>query len=243
MLLLPYERLPRELQCPEVKKYYDILDKKRFSLFLKRTMDIVLSVIMILILLLPMAVIAVIIKLTSKGPVLFKQERVTTYGRRFRIWKFRTMTVGADQKGALVTSAHDNRITGIGATLRKFRLDELPQAFHVLSGKMSFVGTRPEVVKYVERYTPEMMATLLMPAGITSLASIRFKDEDAMIGDVSDPQEVDRIYVEKILPKKMEYNLEYISRFGFRRDIRLMFSTVVSSKKLFWTPRCFGAAM
>ena len=178
MLLLPYERLPRELQCPEVKKYYDILDKKRFSLFLKRTMDIVLSVIMILILLLPMAVIAVIIKLTSKGPVLFKQERVTTYGRRFRIWKFRTMTVGADQKGALVTSAHDNRITGIGATLRKFRLDELPQAFHVLSGKMSFVGTRPEVVKYVERYTPEMMATLLMPAGITSLASIKFKDED-----------------------------------------------------------------
>ena len=226
MLLLPYERLPREHQCPEVKKYYDILDKKRFSLFLKRAMDIVLSVIMILILLLPMAVIAVIIKLTSKGPVLFKQERVTTYGRRFRIWKFRTMTVGADQKGALVTSAHDNRITGIGATLRKFRLDELPQAFHVLSGKMSFVGTRPEVVKYVERYTPEMMATLLMPAGITSLASIRFKDEDAMIGDVSDPQEVDRIYVEKILPKKMEYNLEYISRFGFRRDIRLMFSTV-----------------
>lgn len=226
MLLLPYERLPRELQCPEVKKYYDILDKKRFSLFLKRAMDIVLSVLMILILLLPMAVIAVIIKLTSKGPVLFKQERVTTYGRRFRIWKFRTMTVGADRKGALVTSAHDNRITGIGATLRKFRLDELPQAFHVLSGKMSFVGTRPEVVKYVERYTPEMMATLLMPAGITSLASIKFKDEDAMIGDVSDPQEVDRIYVEEILPKKMEYNLEYISRFGFRRDIRLMFSTV-----------------
>lgn len=226
MLLLPYERLPRELQCPEVKKYYDILDKKRFSLFLKRAMDIVLSVLMILILLLPMAVIAVIIKLTSKGPVLFKQERVTTYGRRFRIWKFRTMTVGADQKGALVTSAHDNRITGIGATLRKFRLDELPQAFHVLSGKMSFVGTRPEVVKYVERYTPEMMATLLMPSGITSLASIKFKDEDAMIGDVSDPGEVDRIYVEEILPKKMEYNLEYISRFGFRRDIRLMFSTV-----------------
>ena len=226
MLLLPYERLPRELQCPEVKKYYDILDNKRFSLFLKRAMDIVLSVIMILILLLPMAVIAVIIKLTSKGPVLFKQERVTTYGRRFRIWKFRTMTVGADQKGALVTSAHDNRITGIGATLRKFRLDELPQAFHVLSGKMSFVGTRPEVVKYVERYTPEMMATLLMPAGITSLASIKFKDEDAMIGDVSDPQEVDRIYAEEILPKKMEYNLEYISRYGFRRDIRLMFSTV-----------------
>ena len=226
MLLLPYERLPRELQCPEVKKYYDILDKKRASLFLKRVTDIVLSLIMILVLLLPMAVIAVIIKATSKGPVLYKQERVTTYGKTFRIWKFRTMTVGADQKGALVTSANDNRVTGVGATLRKFRLDELPQAFHVLSGKMSFVGTRPEVVKYVERYTKEMNATLLMPAGITSLASIKFKDEDAMIGDVSDPDEVDRIYVEEILPKKMAYNLEYISRFGFRRDIHLMFSTI-----------------
>ena len=225
-MLLPYDRLPREFQCPEVKEYYVILDKKRLSLFLKRVTDIVLSLIMIVILLLPMAVIAVIIKASSKGPVLYKQERVTTYGKRFRIWKFRTMTVGADQQGALVTSAHDNRVTGVGATLRKFRLDELPQAFHVLSGKMSFVGTRPEVVKYVERYTPEMTATLLMPAGITSLASIKFKDEDAMIGDVSDPEEVDRIYVEEILPKKMEYNLEYLSRFGFRRDIRLMFATI-----------------
>ena len=226
MILLPFEKLPRKLQCEEVKKYYDILDKKRPSLVMKRVMDIILSLIIIILLILPMAVIAVIIKLTSEGPVLYKQVRVTTNNRRFKIWKFRTMTVGADQKGALVTSANDNRVTGIGKTLRKFRLGELPQAFHVLSGKMSFVGTRPEVVKYVERYTPEMMATLLMPAGITSLASIRFKDEDAMIGDVSDPDEVDRIYVEEILPKKMEYNLEYLSRFGFRRDIHLMFSTV-----------------
>ncbi len=193
---------------------------------MKRVMDIILSLIMIVLLILPMAVIAIIIKVTSKGPVLYKQVRVTTNNRRFKIWKFRTMTVGADQKGALVTSANDNRVTGIGKTLRKFRLDELPQVFHVLSGKMSFVGTRPEVVKYVERYTPEMMATLLMPAGITSLASIRFKDEDAMIGDVSDPDEVDRIYVEEILPKKMRYNLKYLYRFGFRRDIYLMVSTV-----------------
>ena len=226
MILLPFEELPREFRCDEVKQYYDILDKKRFSLVLKRVMDILLSLIMIVLLIIPMGVIAVIIKLTSKGPVLYKQVRVTTNNKRFKIWKFRTMTVGADQQGALVTSAHDNRVTGIGKTLRKFRLDELPQAFHVLSGKMSFVGTRPEVVKYVERYTPEMMATLLMPAGITSLASIRFKDEDAMIGDVSDPDEVDRIYVEEILPEKMKYNLEYISRFGFRRDIHLMLSTV-----------------
>ena len=226
MFLLPFESLPSVLQCDEVKKYYDILYKKRMSLFLKRVMDIVLSLILIVILLIPMAVIAVIIKTTSKGPVLYKQERVTTYMRRFRIWKFRTMTVGADKEGSLITSAHDNRVTGVGKTLRKFRLDELPQVFHVLSGKLSFVGTRPEVPKFVERYTPEMTATLLMPAGITSLASIRFKDEDAMIGDVSDPEEVDRIYVEEILPEKMKYNLEYLSRFGFRRDIYLMLSTI-----------------
>lgn len=226
MLLLPFDRLPREFQCGEVKKYYDILDKKRASLVLKRVMDIFLSLIMIIVLLIPIAVISVIIKLTSKGPVLYKQERVTTCNRHYMIWKFRTMRVGADKEGALITSDNDSRVTGIGNTLRRFRLDELPQVFHVLSGKMSFVGTRPEVPKYVDRYTPEMMATLLMPAGITSLASIRYKDEAVIIGDVSDPDEVDRIYVEKVLPEKMKYNLEYIDRFSFRRDIRLMLSTV-----------------
>ncbi len=226
MLLLPFEKLPVELRVPQVKEYYDILDKKRFSLFFKRVTDIVLALLMLILLLIPMAVIAVMIKLGSKGPVLYKQERVTKYNKTFRIWKFRTMTVGADQAGALVTSDHDARITGVGAKLRKLRLDELPQVFHVLSGKMSFVGTRPEVVKYVNCYTPEMMATLLMPAGITSLASIRYKDEDKIIGEISDPDEVDRVYVEKILPEKMAYNLEYLSHFGIRRDIRLMLSTV-----------------
>lgn len=226
MILLPFDRLPSELRCDEVKQYYDILDKKRFSLILKRITDVILALIILVLLLLPMAIIAIVIKCNSKGPVLYKQERVTTYNKRFLIMKFRTMTVGADKQGALITSANDNRVTSVGAKLRKYRLDELPQIFHVLSGKMSFVGTRPEVVRYVERYTPEMRATLLMPAGITSLASIRFKDEDAMIGDVSDPDEVDRIYVEEILPEKMKYNLSYISNFGFRRDIRLMFSTL-----------------
>ena len=226
MLLLPFEKLPVELRVPQVKEYYDILDKKRFSLFFKRVTDIVLALLMLILLLIPMAVIAVMIKLGSKGPVLYKQERVTKYNKTFRIWKFRTMTVGADQAGALVTSDHDARITGVGAKLRKLRLDELPQVFHVLSGKMSFVGTRPEVVKYVNCYTPEMMATLLMPAGITSLASIRYKDEDKIIGEISDPDEVDRVYVEKILPEKMAYNLEYLSHFGIRRDFRLMLSTV-----------------
>lgn len=226
MLLKPFEKLPRKFRNEEVRKYYEILSKKRFSLGLKRTTDIILSVILTILLLIPIAVISIIIKCTSKGPVFFRQERITKYGKRFRILKFRTMQVNADKLGALITSQNDQRITKIGAVLRKYRLDELPQIFHVLSGKMSFVGTRPEVKKYVDRYTPEMYATLLMPAGITSLASIKFKDENELIGDVTDPDEVDRIYMEKVLPQKMEYNLAYISRFGFRRDISLMFSTV-----------------
>lgn len=226
MLLLPFDKLPEKLKCDEVRMYYDILDKKRRSLLLKRIFDVVLSSVLIVFLLIPMIIISVCIKCSSKGPVLYKQTRITSYNKRFQIFKFRTMIVGADKKGSLVTIDNDSRITKIGEFLRKYRLDELPQIFHVFTGKMSFVGTRPEVAKYVECYTPAMMATLLMPAGITSLASIKFKDENKIIGDITDPDEIDRIYVEKILPKKMKYNLRYIYRFGFRRDIYLMLSTV-----------------
>ena len=224
-MLKPYDKLPDELKCDEVRQYYDILRHKRAALLFKRITDFVLALLIMLLLLLPMAVIAVVVKCGSKGPVLYRQERVTTYNRHFRILKFRTMTVGADQAGALVTSQADSRITKAGEKLRRYRLDELPQIFHVLSGKMSFVGTRPEVPHYVERYTPEMMATLLMPAGITSLASIKYKDEDEIIGKASDPAEVDRVYVEEILPEKMKYNLEYLSSFGALSDIKLMFMT------------------
>lgn len=225
MLLKPFENLPDEFKNDEVKHYYDILDKKRKSLLSKRIADIVLALIMIVFLAIPMLVIAVIIKCSSKGPVLYKQERVTTYGRKFKILKFRTMKVGADKAG-LLTTENDDRITGIGKVLRKLRLDELPQIFHVLSGKMSIVGTRPEVTKYVQQYTPAMYATLLMPAGVTSLASIKFKDEDRILGEISDPEKVDEIYMNEILPKKMRYNLKYIERFGFKRDIYLMYKTV-----------------
>lgn len=226
MFFRSFEKLPPELQNDSVRTYYDILAKKRASIFFKRLTDILIALIMLVILILPMAVISAVVKLTSKGPVFYRQERVTTYNKHFMILKFRTMTVGADKAGALVTSANDSRVTKVGATLRKFRLDELPQIFHVLSGKMSFVGTRPEVPRFVDRYTPEMTATLLMPAGITSLASIRYKDEDEIIGSISDPDEVDRVYTEKILPEKMKYNLEYLSDFSFFGDIRLMFSTI-----------------
>ena len=224
-MLKSFEKLPPELQNDAVRRYYDILKKKRFSLLVKRVTDFLMALVIMFLLLLPMAVIAVVVKCSSKGPVFYRQERVTTYNRCFRIMKFRSMTVGADQAGALVTSQGDSRVTRVGETLRHYRLDELPQIFHVLSGKMSFVGTRPEVPHYVERYTPEMMATLLMPAGITSLASIKYKDEDEIIGKVSDPAEVDRVYVEEILPAKMQYNLEYLTEFGIGTDIRLMIST------------------
>ena len=225
MFLKSFEKLPPELRNDSVREYYDILAKKRFSIFFKRLTDILIALILLILLLIPMAVIAIIVKVNSKGPVFYRQERVTTYNCRFKILKFRTMTVGADKAGALVTSANDVRITSVGKKLRKFRLDELPQIFHVLSGKMSFVGTRPEVPRYVDRYQPEMTATLLMPAGITSLASIRYKDEDEIIGAVSDPEEVDRIYLEEILPEKMKYNLEYLKDFSFFGDIKLMFAT------------------
>lgn len=225
MLLKPFENLPDEFKNDEVKHYYDILDKKRKSLLVKRIADIVLSLIMIVLLALPMLIIALIIKFSSKGPVLYKQERVTTYGKKFKILKFRTMKVGADKAG-LLTTENDDRITAIGKVLRKLRLDELPQIFHVLSGKMSIVGTRPEVTKYVDKYTPEMYATLLMPAGVTSLASIKFKDEDRILGEISDPERVDEIYMNEILPKKMRYNLKYIERFDFKWDIYLMYKTV-----------------
>ncbi|MBQ8861095.1 MAG: sugar transferase [Ruminococcus sp.] len=225
MILKPFETLPKEFQNDEVKHYYDILCTKRKSLLIKRVMDFVLALIMTVLLLIPMLIIAIMIKCTSKGPVLYKQERVTTYGKKFKIFKFRTMKVGADKEG-LLTTENDDRITKIGHLLRKVRFDELPQIFHVLSGKMSIVGTRPEVTKYVERYSPSMYATLLMPAGVTSFASIKYKDEDRIIGEISDPKEIDEIYVNEILPKKMRYNLKYIERFSFKRDIYLMYKTV-----------------
>ncbi len=226
MLLKPFEQLPVQFQNDEVRRYYDILDKKRKSLLIKRIVDILFAVVLTVLLAIPMLIIAIAIKLTSKGPVLYKQERVTTYGKKFMILKFRTMTVGADKDGELLTYKNDTRITKIGAVLRKLRLDELPQIFHVLSGKMSIVGTRPEVTKYVERYTPVMYATLLMPAGVTSLASIKYKDEDRIIGEIDDPSKIDDIYINEILPQKMRYNLRYISRFCFKRDLYLMLKTV-----------------
>jgi lipopolysaccharide/colanic/teichoic acid biosynthesis glycosyltransferase len=186
-------------------------------------MDIVLSFVMLCFLIIPIIIIAIAVKLTSKGSVFYRQERVTTYGKRFKILKFRTMVQDADKLGSLVTTDGDSRVTKVGRFLRKYRLDELPQVFNVLSGNMSIVGTRPEVQRYVDQYRPEYYATLLIPAGITSLASIMYKDEEKLLNGEED---VDSIYIEKILPEKMKYNLSYTKNFGFRSDIKLMFKTV-----------------
>lgn len=222
-MLLPYDKLPLEFQNEDVKKYYDILKTKKHSLVMKRIFDIIGSLVMLIFLIIPILVIALLVKLTSKGPVFYRQVRVTTYNREFRIFKFRTMVVNADKIGTLVTSYNDDRITKVGRILRKYRLDELPQVFNVLLGDMSFVGTRPEVPKYVEKYQKKYYATLLMPAGITSLASIKFKNEDKLLEASTN---IDEDYVKIILPKKMRYNLLYINKFGVRNDILLMFKTV-----------------
>lgn len=219
----PFDKLPEQFRTEQVRPYYDILCKKTKSLFLKRSSDILFSVILLFILILPILIIAAAVKLNSKGPVFYRQVRVTTYGKHFKILKFRTMVENADKMGSLVTTDSDSRITGIGRFLRKYRLDELPQIFNVLSGSMSFVGTRPEVPKYVEKYKPEYVATLLIPAGITSLASIMYKDEEKLL---SSEENADEVYVEKILPEKMKYNLQYTENFGFRSDLKLMLKTV-----------------
>ena len=218
-----WEELPKFMQCDEVKEYYDILYKKKLSLRLKRAFDIVAATCILIITAIPMIIIAIRIATESKGGVFYRQERVTTYGKKFKIHKFRTMVANADQIGSAVTVSGDTRITPTGAFLRKYRLDELPQVFDVLSGNMSFVGTRPEVTKYVKKYTKEMRATLLLPAGITSEASIRYKDEAELLDAADD---VDKVYIEQVLPGKMKYNLESIRRFSFFGEIATMFRTV-----------------
>lgn len=225
MALKKWDSLPERMRTPEVKPYYDSLSRRRAGLALKRIFDLVMSVLLIIILSPAMLVIAVAVALDSPGGVFYRQRRVTTYGKEFRIFKFRTMRSDADRIGPAVTSGEDARITRVGKVLRGCRLDELPQLFNVFCGDMSFVGTRPEVAKFVDRYTPEMYATLLMPAGITSEASIRFKDEAQMFDGSGDP-EAD--YVNILLPKKMVYNLASVMNFSPAAELRTMVRTVLA---------------
>ena len=224
MRLLKWEKLPQDMQTEAVREYYDILKKKKCGLLCKRAFDIFVSLIMLVIVSPIFLVLAIMIKIDSRGPVFYRQERITQYGKKFRIFKFRTMVVDADQMGTQITLNNDSRITRVGKFLRKTRLDEISQLIDVLRGTLTFVGTRPEVENYVNEYTDAMKATLLLPAGVTSEASIRYKDESELL-DVAG-EAADKIYVEKILPAKMKYNLQSLKTFGFWRDIKVMFMTV-----------------
>lgn len=223
MRMISWEKLPPQMQTEAVKPYYEILQKKQISLIFKRLFDIVVSIIMLLILSPVFLVLAIAIKLDSKGPVFYRQVRVTQYGKEFRIFKFRTMVTNADKIGSQVTVGGDSRITRVGKVIRECRLDEIGQLLNILGGSMTFVGTRPEVPKYVEKYTPEMWATLLLPAGVTSEASIRYKDEAALLDAAED---VDATYIQDVLPGKMKYNLRSIQEYSFFKDIETMFQTV-----------------
>ena len=225
MILKDWEQLPEELHLAEVKPYYEILKKKKLSLILKRIFDVVVSFIMLIILLPVFIFLGIAIKIDSKGPVFFRQERITQYGKTFKIFKFRTMVNNAEKLGTQVTVGNDARITKVGKFIRDCRLDEIAQLLNILTGDMTFVGTRPEVKKYVNHYTKEMMATLLLPAGITSLASIYYKDEAKLLDKSNSP---DKTYVEEVLPGKMKYNLQSIKDFNFFEDIKTMIKTVVA---------------
>ncbi len=225
MLLKRWEDLPDIMQTDEVRPYYDVLQKHKVSLILKRIFDFTVSLILLLLIWPILIIIAIVVKLDSPGPAFYKQERVTTYNRKFKIWKFRTMVANADKIGSQVTVSNDQRVTKVGKILRGIRLDELPQVINILFGDMSFVGTRPEVVKYVNAYKPEYYATLLLPAGVTSEASIRYKDEYKLLDKAED---VDKIYIEKVLPTKMMWNLNSITRFSFIREILTMIRTVLA---------------
>ncbi len=226
--MIKWENLPDEMKNVKVKEYYDALRKRAFSLVLKRAFDIFASALLIILLSPVMLVLAIWIKCDSKGPVFYRSERVTRYNKPFKIFKFRTMVTNADKMGSLITVSGDSRITKVGAKIRHSRLDEIPQLFNVFIGEMSFVGTRPEVRRYVDAYTDEMMATLLLPAGITSTASINYKDEDTVMKELTDKgMSVDEAYIDHVLPDKMKYNLEYTKTAGLFKDIAICVKTVI----------------
>ena len=235
MELRPWRLLPDEMRTKEVRKYYNILMKHRMWLKVKRAFDVVVAGIMLAVLIIPMGIIALAIRLDSPGPVFFRQARVTQYGKIFRIYKFRTMVDNASKLGAAVTVDNDSRITKVGAFLRKYRMDEFPQLFYILAGDMTLVGTRPEVPKYVKKYTKEMYATLLLPAGLTSRTSIAYKDEDKLLGKAVDEESTDNIYINEVLPAKMRYNLESMKHFGVQADASVLwdtFTSVVGSERM-----------
>jgi lipopolysaccharide/colanic/teichoic acid biosynthesis glycosyltransferase len=228
MFVKRWDKLPADMQNDAVRPYYELLRKKVGSLLVKRIFDIVMSIALLIVLSPVFLIVAILIKTDSKGPVFYRQERVTQYGKIFKIFKFRTMVQDADKIGTLVTINNDVRVTKIGKKLRKYRLDEIPQLLNIVTGDMTFVGTRPEVPKYVDYYTDEMKATLLLPAGVTSKASIEYKDEEKILKEA---ENTDVVYVERILGEKMRINGEYLRQLSILKDFGLLFSTLVNVMK------------
>ncbi len=224
-MLTKWENLPNRMKNDDVLYYYRILKKKRKSLIIKRIFDIICSGILIIILCPVFLILSLAIKIDSKGEIVFKQKRVTKCGKIFNIYKFRSMIHDAEKFGTQVTKRNDNRITKVGKVIRKFKLDELPQLFNIFTGDLSFVGVRPEVPKYVQKYTNEMMATLLLPAGVTSITSIAFKNEEEILNKFNDTE---KAYINVVLPQKMVTNLEYIKDFNFFYDLKIMFMTLIA---------------
>ena len=202
-----------------------VLEKRKLQLMLKRAMDIAISGCALLVIWPVLLLIALAIKIDDPGPVFYRQVRVGKNGKEFRIYKFRTMIVDADKKGLAITVGRDNRITRMGRLLRKTKLDELAQLINVFTGEMSFVGPRPEVPKYVNMYTPYQRQVLLVRPGITDYASIAYRNENDLLADAEDPE---RMYIEKIMPDKIELNMKYLREISPLADIRLIFSTIIA---------------
>ena len=221
--LCRWEELPEGIRIPEVRPYWEALDARYGQLVAKRALDVAGTLGLLVVLSPVMAAAAIAVKADSPGPVMYRQERVTQYGRHFRIHKFRTMVANADKIGALVTTDRDPRITRVGEFLRKYRIDEFPQLLDILVGDMTFVGTRPEVPKYVAEYEPEWFSTLLLPAGVTSRASVEFKDEAELMSGAED---AGAAYVSDVLPEKMALNLRSVESFSVLNDLLVVLSTV-----------------
>ena len=204
-------------------RYWRELEQRRASLAAKRLFDVAASAAILLVLSPFLLLLALAVKLDSPGPVFYRQVRGGRYGRDFRIFKFRTMVQDADRIGPPLTMGEDARVTRVGRVIRRFRLDEFSQLLNVLGGSMSLVGPRPEVRRYVDAYTGEYLATLLIRPGVTAPSSIAFKDEDKILRSGGDPE---RVYLEKILPPKMELNLKYMEKISLFGDIRILFQAV-----------------
>ena len=196
--------------------------------FLKRSFDLITSTIGCILISPILIGIALSIKLTSKGPVFFKQKRVGRYGKEFSILKFRTMVVDAEKLGKQITVGNDSRITKIGSFLRKYKLDELPQLINVIKGDMSLVGPRPEVPKYVALYSDKQRRVLDVRPGITDYASIEYRDENSILGKVDNPEEY---YINVIMPHKIDLNMKYIENNNVLIDIGIIFKTIFNIGK------------